>query len=303
MTRYGSQAGALAGVLNVNKPAGMTSHDVVNTLRRLSGQRRIGHAGTLDPMATGVLVVCAGWATRLSEYLMAGRKRYRATLRFGVSTDTYDADGAVVGEERPVDVSCAGLQAALAEFTGVIDQAAPVYSAVKQEGVPLYRLARRGETVTPPIRRVEIYELTLLDWNSPEATLDVVCSKGTYIRSLAHDLGERLGCGAHLTALVRTASGPFRLEDSISMADLAEALAMDRGFELLCPLERALPDMAVVTVDAEQQARIHHGQPVSASPGQAGQDLALAVSPAGEPLAILSRQAGFERWQPTKVFC
>jgi tRNA pseudouridine55 synthase len=303
MTRYGPGAGALAGILNVNKPAHMTSHDVVNAIRRLSGQRRIGHAGTLDPMATGVLVVCIGWATRLSEYLMEGRKRYRATVRFGVSTDTYDADGASVGEERSVTVSCADLQTVLTEFTGVIDQTAPAYSAVKQEGVPLYRLARRGDVVTPPVRRVEIHELTLLDWNSPEAILDVSCSKGTYIRSLAHDLGQRLGCGAHLTALARTASGPFRLEDSTSLADLAEAFTTGQANRLLYALERALPGMPVVTVDVEQQAHIHHGQPVEGLPAMAGQNVALGVSPAGEPLAILSFKADQQRWQPTKVFC
>jgi tRNA pseudouridine55 synthase len=302
VNRCGPRAGALAGILNVNKPGRMTSHDVVNTIRRLSGQRRIGHAGTLDPMATGVLIVCAGWATRLSEYLMEGRKRYRATVRFGVSTDTYDADGAMVGEERPVALSGAELRMTLAEYEGVIEQTAPAYSAVKQDGVPLYRLARRGDSVNPPVRRVEIHELTLLEWNSPAATLDVVCSKGTYIRSLAHDLGERFGCGAHLTALVRTASGPFRLEDAASMTDLAEAFAAGDIQRLVYPLGLALPDMAIVTVDVEQQARIQHGQYVEGLPSQPGRNLALGVSAAGELLAILRYQVEQRRWQPTKVF-
>jgi tRNA pseudouridine55 synthase len=292
----------LAGILNVNKPAHVTSHDVVNVVRRLTGERRVGHAGTLDPLATGVLVVCLGWATRLSEYLMDGRKHYRATLRLGVATDTFDADGVSVGEERPVDASSEDVLAALTEFKGLIEQAAPAYSALKHEGTPLYKLARRGQVVTPPVRRVEIHDLALLDWSPPRVTLDVVCSKGTYVRSLANDLGERLGCGAHLAALVRLASGPFRLEDSVSLDGLAEAFSNNRVGELFFPLERALPDMTVLTLDAEQQGRVHYGQPVEGL-AQSGRSMALAVSSAGEPLAILSYQADRANWQPTKVFC
>jgi tRNA pseudouridine55 synthase len=293
---------ALAGILNVNKPAHVTSHDVVNAVRRLTGVRRVGHAGTLDPLATGVLVVCLGWATRLSQYLMDGTKHYRATLRLGVATDTYDADGVIVGEERAVEATFEDVAAALTEFKGVIEQAAPAYSALKHEGTPLYKLARRGQAVTPPVRRVEVHELILSDWDPPRVTLDVVCSKGTYVRSLANDLGERLGCGAHLAALVRLASGPFRLEDSVSLDELPALFVGGRANELFFPLERALPGMTVLTLDVEQQGRVHNGQPVEGL-AQSDQNIALAVSPAGEPLAVLTYQADRAHWQPTKVFC
>jgi tRNA pseudouridine(55) synthase len=182
----------LSGILNVDKPAGMTSHDVVDAIRRLAGQRKVGHAGTLDPMATGVLLVCLGQATRVAEYLMRGRKRYRATVVLGAATDTYDGEGEIVSSGGPTDFSQEQIQAALAGFVGRIEQVPPLYSALKRDGQPLHRLARQGKTIELESRPVEIEEMSLLDWTSPSLVVELTCSPGTYVRSLAHDLGQRL---------------------------------------------------------------------------------------------------------------
>ena len=293
---------ALSGILNVNKPAQMTSHDVVDVVRRLSGQRRVGHAGTLDPMATGVLVICMGWATRLSEYLMEGTKRYRATLCLGATTDTYDAEGTVVTEAAYADVTRLQFDAVLLEHLGEIEQIPPMYSAIKRQGVPLYRLARGGESVSREARRVYIEELTVTEWSPPIVTVEVSCSKGTYIRSLVYDVGQKLGCGAHLTALVRVASGPFRLEETVSLTELAEAFAQGRAHTLSYPLTRVLEGFDLFTVDGEMTKRIHHGQAIEGLPAGQKTGLALAMLPSGEPLAVLEYHDDTGLWQPTKVF-
>ena len=290
-----------AGILNIDKPAGMTSHDVVNRVRRLSGQRRVGHAGTLDPLATGVLVICVGWATRLSEYLMGGTKRYRTTARLGVTTDTYDAEGSVVFEADPGDVSLARVNCALESFEGEIEQIPPMYSAVKHKGTPLYKLARRGEAVTRSARSVHIYELSVADWDPPDVALEVICSKGTYIRSLVHDLGEKLGCGAHLTALTRLSSGSFRVDEATSLEELAVAFEQGRARALLYPLKKALEGFAMLTVDDETAGRIRHGQAVEGPPPE-HDTVALALSSFGKPLAVLKYDGSTGRWQPNKVF-
>ena len=212
----------LSGILNVDKPPGMTSHDVVDAIRRVSGQRRVGHAGTLDPMATGVLLVCLGQGTRVAEYLMGGRKRYRASVVLGSTTDTYDAEGEVTSSGGLADFQRAEIETALAGFLGPIEQVPPIYSALKQGGEPLHRRARRGEVVEVRPRPVVIDEIRLLDWESPVVIFEVACSPGTYVRSLAHDLGQRLGSGAYLGSLVRLASGRFALEDATSLERLEE---------------------------------------------------------------------------------
>ncbi len=184
------------GILNIDKPQGWTSHDVVAWIRRVLKVKRVGHAGTLDPLATGVLLVCVGQATRVAEYLMASDKTYRAQIQLGTITDTYDTDGEVV-ETRPLspDIDRGAIWVALGRFVGDIMQAPPAYSAIKQDGVPLHRRARRGEEVRPAPRPVRIHSIQLVDWTAPCLTVDVTCDPGTYIRSLAHDLGQALGCG------------------------------------------------------------------------------------------------------------
>ncbi len=284
------------GLLNVNKPQGITSHDVVNVVRRLAGIRRVGHAGTLDPLATGVLVLLVGPATRLARFFSGARKRYRAVIRLGETTTTYDAEGEVVAR-RPISVSRAELESALAHFRGDLLQVPPMYSAVKIQGQKLYKLARAGEEIEREPRPVTIHALALLEWSPPELTVELTCSAGTYVRSLAHDLGERLGCGAHLRALVRLSAGAFRLEESHSLDDLRAFAEANRFAEALIPPAQALP-LPPVTLTPEQERAVRHGQRIELveAPGAELQ----ALDAAGALIAVLI-PAGEERWRPTLV--
>ncbi len=198
------------GILIIDKPSGLTSHDVVNRVRRATKIRQVGHAGTLDPMATGVLVVCLGQATRVSEYLLGHDKAYRATIRLGIETNTYDADGEIVAT-HDVNVDRAEVERALAQFVGEIQQVPPMYSAIKRDGQKLYELARQGIEIERAARSVIIHSIELRDYQAPDATIDVRCSAGTYIRSIAHDLGAALGTGGHLIDL--TAHGGRSIYD------------------------------------------------------------------------------------------
>ncbi len=295
----------LSGILNVDKPPGMTSHDIVDALRRVVGQRKIGHAGTLDPMATGVLLVCLGQATRVAEYLMAGRKRYRAAIILGASTDTYDADGEIVASGGPTGFQRKEIEVALAGFVGNIEQVPPMYSALKRDGQPLYELARKGKTVERKPRPVKIDEIVLLDWTPPAVTLTVTCSPGTYIRSLAHDLGQRLGSGAHLGTLVRLGSGRFALEDAVSLERLEEAFEHGQGEAFLMPLDEALLDWPAMIVGREDAHRIAQGQPLRGEPPDTDEHepvLSRAYSVEGDFLAVMTYHAETGLWRPKKVF-
>ncbi len=290
------------GILVVDKPCGMTSHDVVVQVRRLTGQKRVGHAGTLDPMAAGVLIVCLGRATRVVEYLTGLDKTYRAVIRLGVETDTYDADGQVVAT-RPVNLSETDLRSALSRFVGEIDQVPPMYSALKREGRRLYKLARKGVEVERPPRRVKVYDITLRAWQAdgqPEATIDVRCSSGTYIRSLAHDLGAVLGCGAHLTALTRLASGSFTLDEAVKLADL-EGLANLQG--LLRPLDAALQGLPAITLDADQARRVTRGQAIlwNGVEASTADSLYRVYNPDGTVVAIMAYDVASRLLHPRKV--
>ncbi len=288
------------GILNVDKPAGMTSHDVVAAVRRMSRLSRVGHAGTLDPMATGVLLICMGQATRVVEYLADHDKKYRARIRLGVETDTYDATGRVVAE-RPVAITLDQVEEALNGFVGKLTQVPPAYSAIKQDGVPLYKLARRGVEVETAPRQVEIFSIALTAFTPPDLEVEVHCSKGTYIRSLAHDLGAKLGCGAHLTALVRTTSGQFSIDDSVTLERLGEAFAQDFAEQLLHPLDEALLQFEAIVVEPNQAKRLQQGMPV-----QCGREystpLLRAYSTRGELVALLERGDTSDLWKPKKVF-
>ncbi|MDX1613267.1 MAG: tRNA pseudouridine(55) synthase TruB, partial [Candidatus Promineifilaceae bacterium] len=244
-----------AGLINIDKPAGLTSHDVVRQVRRIADMRRVGHTGTLDPLATGVLIVCLGRATRLAEYVVDLRKVYVTTVRLGQSTTTYDTEGQLTNE-RPVNVDQAQIQAALAQFRGPIQQVPPLYSALKKDGVPLYQHARSGHQVERPARQVTVYELTVLAWQTPHLTLRVACSSGTYIRSLAHDLGEALGCGGHVVALRRTQVGSFSAEHAIPLDQLSAA-NLDRHLQ---PPDRAVTHLPEVRVDNDEAVRLLQGQ-------------------------------------------
>lgn len=288
------------GIINVDKPAGLSSHDVVSAVRKFSHISRVGHAGTLDPMATGVLLICVGQAVRVSEYLINHDKTYRARVHLGVETDTYDATGRVVAR-RDVNVTREQIAAALSTFVGKIAQMPPAYSAIKKDGVPHYKRARRGEQVETEPRQVEIYSIELRDTALPEVELEVRCSKGTYLRSLAHDLGEKLGCGAHLSGLVRTASGRFRLEDAVTLDRLREAYAEGAFERYLNPVDEALLEFEAVVVDPEMANKIRQGQALIC--GRAfSTPLLRTYSSRGEFIALLERGSAADTWKPRKVF-
>jgi tRNA pseudouridine55 synthase len=239
------------GVLAVNKPADRSSHDVVQHVRRLLKQRSIGHTGTLDLLAEGVLVLCLGRATKIARFLSDFDKEYEATITLGLTSETFDREG-IRPDMTPADppeITDTELDRILDDFRGTITQTVPPYSAVRVDGERLYRISRRGEIADLPSREISIHELHLIERSRATIRLRVVCSKGTYIRSLAHDLGQRLGCGAYLSALRRTAVGPFRIERAHSLAILEQAVRDGRFADLLTSLEQALPFGAIRVKD------------------------------------------------------
>lgn len=256
----------MEGILVIDKAAGMTSHDVVGRVRRIFSERRVGHGGTLDPMATGVLPLFVGRATRAVEFAAGADKEYVATMRVGLTTDTQDLTGTVLSQ-TPAHVTQAQVEALLPRFTGTLQQVPPMYSAIKQGGKKLYELARQGITVERKPRQIEIYSLTLLSAQEEvgEFTLKVFCSKGTYVRTLVHDLGEALGCGAALSALRRTRAGWFTLEESVTLEELQ---AEGRDFPLL-PVDSLFAQYPVLTLDAPQEVRCRNGAEITlaAAPG------------------------------------
>jgi tRNA pseudouridine55 synthase len=289
------------GLLNINKPQGPTSHDIVARVRQGTRIKKVGHAGTLDPMATGVLVLCMGPATRLSEYVMGSPKTYRARVRLGIQTDTYDAEGEIVAQ-NPDSISRETVIAALDQFRGDIEQIPPMYSAIKQGGKKLYNLARAGQDVERPARAVTIYRLDLTGWDFPFADLEIDCSPGTYIRSLAADLGSAVGVGAHLTALQRSASGVFSVENAVSWPDFEAAMASGTWLDHLLPPDLALHDSPVIHLDDAGAADVFNGRfiPVRDSFDSEPGDLVRAYDPAGQLIAVLSRRD--DHWKPEKVF-
>ena len=245
------------GILLIDKPAGWTSSDVVAKLRGILHERRIGHSGTLDPMATGLLVVFVGRATRAVEFAESQRKRYRAGLRLGLATDTQDTTGTPVGGS-PREISRDELERVLGVFRGEIEQIPPMYSAIKVKGQKLYEIARRGGEVERRPRRITVYELKLLGQEDGDWLLDIVCSKGTYVRTLCHDIGAALGCGGCMSALRRTRAGDFRLEDAHTLEDVQRAADEGRAEQLLLPLDSRFPEPAQ-RVDAGTEKRLRCG--------------------------------------------
>jgi len=286
------------GVLVINKPQHWTSHDVVNKARRLLQEKRIGHTGTLDPLATGVLVLCVGKATKIVRYLEADDKEYIAELKLGATTDTLDSTGSILETREYSPPSPNELQHALDRFRGIIRQRPPAYSALKVSGVPSYRLARQGTLLQHEERPVTISAITLLEYQDPLARFSVTCSKGTYIRTLCADIGALLGTGAHLTALVRTRSGRFRIEQAIDLEQLAEKASQGRAEQTLLPLSEALGSFGAVTVDASDARRISHGNAISIPAGFAvdvSQPLVQVLDRDGQTLAIARTEAGLIR--------
>jgi tRNA pseudouridine55 synthase len=291
---------AVFGLLNLYKPSGPTSHDIVARVRRGTHVKKVGHAGTLDPLATGVLVLCLGPATRLSEYLIQSPKRYRARVRFGVETDTDDAEGAVIAEHDD-RIEREAVEAALEAFRGAIAQVPPMYSAIKQGGRKLYDLARAGQEVVREARRVTIYHLELTGWEPPFAALEVECSPGTYIRSLARDLGRAVGTGAHLAALERSASGSFTAAEAIRWPDFEATMRAGTWQDYLLPPDRALQGAFAVHLLPGEVEDIRQGRGIPARE-ESGIDggLGRAYDPEGRFFAVLERRG--DHWQPRKVF-
>ncbi|HYZ88905.1 MAG TPA: tRNA pseudouridine(55) synthase TruB [Myxococcales bacterium] len=285
----------VSGVVVVNKPSGPTSFDVVRRVKGLFKVKRVGHTGTLDPTATGVLPICVGAATKVAGFIAEGEKEYEATVRFGQITDTQDAAGRVL-ETRPVDgLSEDRIREALRSFVGLIEQTPPMYSARKIEGKRLYELARAGEEVERTPRAVNVDEARLTFFQPPDCGIFVRCSKGTYLRTLAHDLGMRLGCGAHLRDLRRVRVGPFGIDESVGLDELMAAAKEGREAltRHLKPLDRALSDLAELRMDPQLSRRVAHGHTpgpadlsrLRAPPYPRGRRVRL-VDPTGQVLAV-----------------
>ncbi len=249
----------IPGVLIIDKPSGMTSHDVVARVRRLLGIRQVGHFGTLDPFATGVLPLSVGKATRFAQFYLKSRKAYEGTMRLGFSTDTYDGTGKPTSEETAASVEAETLEKLFQEFTGRLLQTPPPYSAKRIGGKRAYELARQNKPVHLSPVEVEVYALELLSFDGSRATFAVECAGGTYVRSLAHDIGQRLGCGAHLEGLRRKAVAEFTLEKSVTLEALEEAVREQELEKCIVPLEALLPDCPELIVRGREEKSVRHG--------------------------------------------
>lgn len=291
----------LNGVLSINKPSGMTSHDVVARVRRLLGEKRIGHTGTLDPLATGVLVLCIGKATRIARFLEAGEKEYAATLKLGITTDTLDAEGRVLNVTTYVRPDTEKLLQVLQTFTGRIMQTPPAYSAIKVGGVPSYKLARQGKAEELKARVVTIHSIDLVAYDDPIVQIAVRCSKGVYIRSLCADIGKALGMGAHLTALTRTRSGRFTLQKALTLEQVCISGAEKIPRHGLLSIDEALEDMPSVTFDEHDAKKIAQGGRVSKGDAGGPEGVLVRVHTLTGELVALARTACGE-FRPELVF-
>jgi tRNA pseudouridine55 synthase len=269
------------GVFVIDKPAGMTSHDVVQAIRKRFSTKA-GHLGTLDPMATGVLPVCVGKATRMGQFLSSSPKVYQGEMRFGFATDTYDREGSPITEPQMVTSSPANIEEVLRSFTGSLDQVPPPFSAKKIGGVASHKLARRGKPIDMAPARIEVHVFELVDWKPPLMAFRLVCSPGTYVRSLAHDLGGRLGCGGHLESLRRMQSGEFRIESAVPIEKLQKSD--------LIPLESMLDAWPRIEVSGGDEVKVRHGNQI---PVESGGGLARIFNKRGEFIAVATVENGW----------
>jgi tRNA pseudouridine55 synthase len=260
--RAGTMQKLTSGILVVDKPEGMSSAGVVGRIKRGLRAGKVGHCGTLDPFASGVVVCCINQATRLAGFFLHGDKRYEGILRLGIETDTQDLTGET-GSEKPVDVTADAVRSAFAALEGPMRQHPPVYSALKHRGVPLYKLARAGRPVQKPPREIVIHRLEVQAVDLPDVRFSVSCSGGTYVRTLAVDLGRMLGCGAHLRKLVRTAAGPFSLEQALTPREVAALAAVDAVEDRMIPMNDAVAFMPMRRIAPETARKIRHGMPLT----------------------------------------
>ena len=292
------------GILNINKPEGITSFGVVAKVKRTTKEKRVGHAGTLDPLATGVLPVCLGKATRVIEYIHDGIKTYRAEIEMGISTTTYDREGEVTLRGNTSRIDRAGFETVLAQFSGEIQQTPPIYSALKHNGKPLYELARAHIEVELESRPVTIYKLEVVGWQPPIVTIKVSCSKGTYIRSLANDIGQALGCGAYMKSLVRLNYGIFDINDAISLPQLENAFNDGSWRQYLYPIDSVLSHLEQITLTDDEVSEVKYGRSLvlNNNSEKTGLSRARAYSRDGIFLAILDFKPEEGKWKPEKVF-
>lgn len=304
------------GILNINKPWGKTSFSVVSLVKRLSGEQRVGHAGTLDPIATGVLPVCLGQGTRIIEFLADATKTYRTQIELGTATDTYDASGKVTQKGDPSGISREQIESALVSFRGLTQQTPPMYSAVKHQGQRLYELARAGIEVERKSRPTQIYHLEIIDWQPPVVTVDITCGKGTYIRSLAHDLGQSLGCGANLKSLIRLSYGPFDIKTAVSVPQLEDAFHYGYWQHFVHPIDTVLLHWRAMVVNDATEYVIRSGAPVALANDSSKITGFLEQHPPMPPsethcrtytldghfLGVLRFNPKRGQWQPKKVF-
>ena len=305
MPARGRAESTVHGFLNLYKPTGMTSMEALRRVKRITGQRRkVGHAGTLDPLAEGVLPICFGQGTRLMEQVVAGRKRYCMAVRLGASSTTYDAEGDIEEVASPAALTRRDIAAALVRFVGTIEQVPPMYSAIKVDGRRLYELARSGKEVERAPRQVEIHAIEIDDIDLPFLRLTVDCGRGTYLRSIAHDLGQALGVGGYVASLSRVSCGQFSAEQGIGLESLEEAAEQGDWTEYLHPVDWALRDCQALQVTREQEAAIKNGQAIRSKYTCVARESETwrAYSPDGIFLALLQFQHGSGCWQPKKVF-
>ena len=298
-------SGPLHGILNVNKPAGITTMDVVRRIKRASGQKRVGHGGTLDPLATGVVPIFFGQATRMMEYLVDGSKEYRSLIVLGVETDTYDASGRVTRRKDASDVTRQDVEQVLKLFEGTIDQVPPMYSALKQRGKRLYDLARAGIEVERKPRRVKVLELRLMEWAPPHLDLMISCGRGFYVRSLAHDLGQALGCGGNLKTLVRLRAGPFTIADALDLEAAVRVFAEGDWQNYLHSPDTVVGHLPVAVVGSGLEEMIRNGRAVpdnGSLPITSSGQQCRVYGIDGRFVAIMSFDATLGQWQPERVF-
>ena len=293
----------VGGFLNIDKESDWTSTDVVRKVKSLTRVKKIGHGGTLDPIATGVLPLCIGPATRFADSILLGKKAYRLTVKLGTATDTYDSEGETVAESDPSAIDREAVERALPRFRGTITQVPPMYSAVKHNGQRLYNLARAGVQVERKSRQVEVERLDITRWAPPEFDLELTCGHGFYARSLANDLGDALGGAAHLSALQRTRAGKFELGGAVKIGELASAVESGEWQDYLYPIDWTLYHLRSVVLDPMMQEMCQNGRPIPLSrfvPSEKGEQV-RAYSRSGEIIALLSCDPARGGWKPDKV--
>ena len=295
----------ITGLLNINKPIGITSMDVVREIKKSTGIKKVGHGGTLDPMASGVIPIAIGTSTRLLEYILNGDKSYIATIELGRRTDTYDSEGKTLEKSDPQGISIDEIINVLSKFNGEMTQIPPMHSALKVQGKRLYELARSGTVIERPPRNVTIYEVSLEEFNSPNIVVGIRCSKGFYVRTFADDIGHLLGCGAFLSSLKRVSSGPFKIEDAMTLDQTISMISDGNLQELILDPGSCINGAQRIQLSEETETMVKHGRAIAsinASSLITDSSLAVAYDNQSRFVAVLRFNEKLQEWHPEKVF-